>query len=213
MPKVSGYGGSSAAVNNGILDPFQGYDADVFALDQSTGKLNLVGRFASIRLTVRNNIEQYIEFNQRIERNLDGILQFGWVLERGMLDTRAFQQTFGYSKMTRTDRINRQTRLQISFLINAPELSGTSNNIDSSRDVSGEYVLTYCVPVEWSIDAVAGKSVIANRWQGLAEGFESVTRGDSDAILNPGTSLSNPSGSVSIKDRPTPFPWDVSASV
>lgn len=112
-------------VNNAILDPMQGFDADVWVIDQATGNYNLVGRFTSIQFTVRNATEPYLELNQRVPRLLDGEFQFGWVIERGMLDARVLEQTFGYNAITRELRNNRNVRFQISFSVAAPELQNS----------------------------------------------------------------------------------------
>ena len=115
---------TQAVPNNSILDPFQGYDADVWAVDQATGNWVLVGRFTSIELVFRNTTRPYIEFNQRVMRQLDGNFMIGWTMERGQLDSRVLQQTFGYSKISRSLRINRHPRMQIVFQINSPDIGG-----------------------------------------------------------------------------------------
>ena len=192
-----------AAVNNALLDPLQGYDADVWAVDQATGNYLLVGRFTSIQITIRNATEPYMEFNQRVPRYLDGEIQIGWVLERGQIDTRILEQTFGVSALTRELRLNRMPRFQITFEMNAHELDtvnaggstgpdyqadqGIIGNgglllgngpagYDQRRKASGQMMLTFCKVDSLTIGAMAGRSVIANRWEGLAEGIESVDR-------------------------------------
>ena len=240
-------------VNNAILDPFQGFDADVWVLDQGTGSYNLVGRFTSIQLTVRNATEPYLELNQRMPRLLDGEFQIGWVLERGMLDTRVLEQTFGYAAITRELRNNRNVRFQISFSVNAPELqastggtgeqatvnnkgglragnaidgsfaglvtSGTgssannANPYQSKRQAIGEYVLTFCKVDSWTMGINAGRNVIANRWEGMCEGIEYVTRANAK-VPDAGTFLSTISGAEGLKrgslalESLDPFPWD-----
>lgn len=186
-----------AAVNNAILDPFQGYDADVWVIDQATGQYHLVGRFTSIQITIRNATEPYLEMNQRIPRYLDGEIQIGWVLERGMVDTRVIQQTFGYSALTRELRLSRNPRFQITFEINAPELDKVGSVVHSSRSSlgngelfiqsnsagnfssrkgAGQLMLTYCKVDSLTFGATAGRNVIANRWEGLCEGIEEIDR-------------------------------------
>jgi hypothetical protein len=236
-------------VNNAILDPMQGFDADVWVLDQGTGAYNLVGRFTSIQLTVRNATEPYLELNQRMPRLLDGEFQIGWVLERGMLDTRVLEQTFGYAAITRELRNNRNVRFQISFSVNAPELqSNSGGNADSvsnraglrsqnavggfaglvtsgsggpegqnpfqaKRQAIGEYVLTFCKVDSWTMGINAGRNVIANRWEGMCEGIEYVTR-ENARIPDAGTFLSSISGAEGLRrgalalDSTDPFPWD-----
>ncbi len=209
---------AGAAINNAILDPFQGFDADIWMIDQATGNQLLVGRFTSIQITIRNATEPYMEFNQRMPRYLDGEIQIGWVIERGMLDARILQQTFGMSQMTREMRMNRSPRFQITFEVNAPELDNAAANggakfpfnpagskfsagaggdttLGSSlgngelafnnravggqspqesfnqRKGKGQIVLTFAKLDSFTMGAQAGRSVIANRWEGLAEGI------------------------------------------
>jgi hypothetical protein len=200
----------AAAVNDALLDPLQGYDADVWVLDQATGNYTLVGRFTSIQITIRNATEPYMEFNNRVPRYLDGEMQIGWVLERGQLDSRILQQTFGISALTREMRLSRMARFQITFELDAPELQQASNSSSTAgqysqnpqlyntttgtigngelflnsgptswnpnRQAAGQLMLTYCKVDSLTIGAMAGRSVIANRWEGLAEGIEEVNR-------------------------------------
>lgn len=221
-------------VNNAILDPMQGFDADVWVMDQATGKYNLVGRFTSIQFTVRNATEPYLELNQRVPRLLDGEFQFGWVIERGMLDARVLEQTFGYNAITRELRNNRNVRFQISFSVAAPELEtsgktvanendssfgevatnpSASQNVGSSfatRSAVGEYLLTFCKVDSFTLGINAGRNVIANRWEGMCEGIEYINRSRVDAGIfldsqNAFTALSIASNS---SREINPFPWD-----
>lgn len=243
LTATSGGGSSSNAglfgtpVNNAILDPMQGFDADVWVIDQATGNYNLVGRFTSIQFTVRNATEPYLELNQRVPRLLDGEFQFGWVIERGMLDARVLEQTFGYNAITRELRNNRNVRFQISFSVAAPELqtagrvvtdstldfgsrgNGTnitgqsdiiSNSTYSSRTAVGEYVLTFCKVDSFTLGINAGRNVIANRWEGMCEGIEYVNR----SRIDPGVFLNSQNAGTALKigaqtaNNINPFPWD-----
>lgn len=196
-----------AAVNNSLLDPLSGFDAEVWVVDQATGEYRLIGRFTSFQLTIRNATEPYLEFNQRVPRMLDGEFQIGWVLERGMVDARLIQQTFGVSAITRESRPSRSPRFQITLEFNAPELdedrtgstsfgntySEANNTVgngelylgslnpntsmsDTRRRASGQLMLTFCRVDSLVLGATAGRSVVANRWEGLAEGIEEIDR-------------------------------------
>ena len=233
--RLSGANNNSAAfktpINNAILDPLQGFDADVWVVDQGTGNYNLVGRFTSIQLTVRNATEPYLEMNQRVPRLLDGEFQFGWVLERGMLDSRVLEQTFGFNSITRELRNNRNVRFQISFSVNAAELQDSDASLNSgtaasaggsvtsdqtgsvynqSRHSTGEYVLTFCKVDSFTIGVNAGRNVIANRWEGMCEGIEYVPR----SLASPGVFLDSTRASDALSAAATsgstinPFPWD-----
>lgn len=177
--------------NNAILDPMQGFDSDVFALDQATGRQVLVGRFSSFQLTIRNATEPYMEMNQRVPRLLDGEFQFGWVLERGMVDTAIMEDVFGFSSISREMRPDRSPRIQLTFEVYAPNLSteqanGISNSnaertgeyltgvnrpLHSTRQTTGRYHLQNCKPDSVTIGVMAGRSVIATRIEGLCEGY------------------------------------------
>lgn len=172
-----------AAVNNAILDPLQGFDFDVYVQDQATGAQLLVGNFTSFQWTMRNATEPYMEFNQRVPRLLDGEFQFGWVLERGCIDIRFVQQTFGVNAIGRELRISRSPRFQITIEANAPELEGngftggaielanTNGYTSANRKAKGRYRLVYAKVDAFTFGAMAGRSVVANRWEGLCEGI------------------------------------------
>lgn len=187
-----------AAVNNAILDPLSGFDVDVFVQDQVTGAQMLAGSFTSFQFTVRNSTEPYMEFNQRIPRLLDGEYQFGWVLERGCIDVRFIEQTFGIDSMSREMRLNRSPRFQITVELNAPELDGNlSSHTGSGQDLTdsvsgdarkakGRYRLIYAKTDALTFGAMAGRSVVANRWEGLCEGimYSDSTTGWAGVSLN-----------------------------
>jgi len=223
-----------APINNAVLDPMQGFDADVYVLDQATGSYTMIGRFVSIQITIRNSTEPYLEFNQRVPRYLDGEFQIGWVLERGMLDYRALEHTFGLATISRSARLNRGTRFQITFSLNAEELqeasdsaTKTPDNIapsartfglaadkipeNTARKTKGKLRLTFCKVDSYTLGSTAGRSVIANRWEGVAEGIEEINSN----VLGAGTYLESVGGLAALtaganSDKTiNPFPWDL----
>jgi hypothetical protein len=215
-----------APINNAVLDPMQGFDADVWVLDQATGSYIMVGRFVSIQVSIRNSTEPYMEFNQRIPRYLDGEFQIGWVLERGMIDYRILQQTFGYSTISRIARVNRGVRFQISFSLNAPELNdnmpinmptttgtfGTGVTTASNRRKTvGKLRLTFCKVDSLTIGATSGRSVIANRWEGMAEGIEEVNSNvaGAGAYLDEVVGATAYANSTTADNAIKAFPWDL----
>jgi len=186
--------------NNAIMDPLQGYDADVWVIDQATGAWILTGRFTTIELVFRNTTRPYIELGQRVMRQLDGTFMMGWTMERGQLDGRVLQQTFGYSKIGRGLRVNRHPRMQITFQVNSPELHEEPNSPDKeglfsdssnanlfdgvssanatsgteigARNAESMVILKFCKVETFTLRAEAGDEILSNRWEGVAEGYE-----------------------------------------
>jgi len=210
--------GNKAALNNADLDPIQGFDADVFVVDQATGNLTLLGRFVSVQVTVQNDLKPYVELNQRVPRYLDGLMRIGFVLERGMLDARVLAQTFGYNAITREQRINRMPRFQITFSSGAPDLNNSQglngrdvyeNANGGQRNTNGDIVLTYCAVNTFQMGAQAGGEIIANRWEGMAEGIESKQRNVTiDTGVNLGNGVDADKALTYSQENYTPFPWD-----
>jgi hypothetical protein len=185
---------TKSVVNNALRDPLQGFDCDVYVIDQGTGQQVIIGRFVSFQMTVRNATEPYMEFNQRVARLLDGEFQFGWVLERGLIDVRILEDTFGLSSMSREQRISRSPRFTIVVEMNAPELDDATpaynspdNNPDfellvegrplgarSTRKAIASYRLMWAKPDALTMGFMAGRAVVATRWEGLCEGIEYV---------------------------------------
>lgn len=193
-------------VNNAMRDPLQGFDAEVYVLDQGSGQQLMVGRFTSFQLTVRNATEPYLEFNQRIPRMLDGEFQFGWVLERGLIDVRVLENVYGARSLYREQRLSRSPRMMINVELNAPELDegtvttgsgstfdasvepvvgGTSDLVQSrtNRKSIGTYRLTYAKVDSLTLGMMAGRSVIATRMEGLCEGAHFV---ETQNMIDPG---------------------------
>lgn len=217
----TGFGQQGLNLNNAIRDPLQGYDCDVWVVDQATGIQTLVGSFVSLQVIIRNSTEAYLELNQTVTRTLDGVWQFGWVMERGMIDTRILEQTWGISNIQREMRLGRMPRFMVTFDLNAPELNETANSNNSLRPVgevivgtaskfanarksTGQYRLVNCKVDSLTMDFRAGQTVIANRWEGLAEGItfidnSSIWAGVTNSLVesNNGASLIN-SGLIPI---------------
>ena len=202
--------GELASVNNAGRDPIQGFDCKVWVQDQATGFPVLLGNFTSIQLTVRNSTEPYLEFGQRVARMLDGEFQFGWVMEKGSLDIITLAETFGFSQITRDLQVSRSPRFSITFDVSAPELDevnskitrnkgNTNNSLNDilhnpyktaasgayKRRASGQIQLHFCKIDTYTMGAMAGQKVVANRWEGLAEGYflNDSTKQDSKTTL------------------------------
>ena len=167
---------------------------------------------------------------------LDGEMQFGWVLERGMLDTRILENTFGTNTITREQRLNRMPRMVLTLDINAPELdeqgnqysndplgqpfdlgaaggiiaAGTAGRFRTRRRAVGQYRIAFAKTDSLTLGAMAGRSVVAARWEGLSEGIyfiESESRIDPglsfDATYQTSQSLADPNQYVATSTRPS----------
>lgn len=191
-----------APVNNTGLDPLVGFDAEVWVTDVATGLIISVGKFQSATLSIRNATETYLELGQRIPIYLDGEIQIAWVLEQGLVDMGFLERYFGVDTISRDQYITRGPRFTISVDMNAAELTqATTTNIPSSSDnyatgsrnyftpgnanqyaynsstsrlAYGRYELQRCKLDSLSLGIMPGRRVIAQRWEGVAEGIRYV---------------------------------------
>jgi hypothetical protein len=197
-------------VNNAGIDPIQGYDIEVWAQyeggEPSGDNLALFGRFQTLTLSIRDATETYLELGERLPTYLNGEIQIAWVLEQGLVDLRFLQRTFGVTKMSRSDLLDRSPRFQISFDVNAQGLRegnfttvGTPYNprnlisrtsptlLESNRSSKGRIELNRCKVDSVSMGAMAGRRVAALRWEGVAEGWQFVDSEQPDVSLVTGT--------------------------
>ena len=219
-----------APVNNASLDPLQGFDVEVWVTDLFSGKVLDIGQFQSCTLTVRNATETYLPLGQRIPTYLDGEMQIAWVLERGKLSANFMEAWFGTNNINKDQYLTRGPRFQISIDLNAVELQQpiqTKYVIDSKREESknvdffsppsiqsfidpiernktgkGRLEIVRCKLDSFSEGIMPGRRVIANRWEGVAEGlvyqevsaqeFKEVARRDFVGVNTPNVTVDNP---------------------
>lgn len=191
-----------AVVNNTGLDPFQGFDVEVWATDLATGRILDIGQFQSCTFTVRNATETYLPLGQRIPSYYDGEIQIAWVLERGKLNTDYLDAWFGTNDINKDRYLSRGPRFQITIDYNATELQAggidnttyvinsrklDSRNLFDPRQASSSQPEYLIDPenvnakgrinlVRCKLDSLAegimpGRRIIANRWEGVAEGI------------------------------------------
>ena len=180
-----------SSVNDGRRAPLQGYDTTVYIMDQASGILLPFGEFTGFQHTIRNATEPYLPLGNRSISLLDGEFQIGWVVEQGKINLDVVQDFLGYSYVGPAVRIGRSPRYQIVIEYNAAELnekgtipgyvgndtlggSGLSNSFNGApkageRTTVGRYVFGYCKIDAYTSGAMAGRSVIADRLEGLAE--------------------------------------------
>lgn len=171
---------TSASVNNGRLQPLQGMDTIVYIQDQSNGKLIQFGEFTGFQYTIRNATEPYLPLGHRTLTLLDGEIQIGWVAEQGKINLDALPQIMGYNFIGPTVRIGRSPRFQIVVEYRANELDQKvirnqavllDGDADATRAAIGRYVFSFCKVDAFTSGAMAGRTVIADRIEGLAEGW------------------------------------------
>lgn len=176
------------------MDPLQGQDVQVF-VSTASGAQILVGSFTSILVRFVNVTETYIELNQRVPRHLDGEINIVWQLERGMLNMNVLQDTFGFFQVNgqaygidRSQKVPRARRFNISFASTVSpddflpgEFAGGQNGMMMAMAGNAglgnvppfkTYHLLGCKVDTFSFGATAGRSVVANQWQGTAEGYQ-----------------------------------------
>jgi hypothetical protein len=182
----------SSAVNNGRRQPLQGFDVVVYVQDQGTGNIIPLGEFTGFQYTIRNATEPYLTVGSRNLQFLDGEIQIGFGMEQGKINLDSLYYLIGFAAITPVIRIGRSPRFQIIVEYNAPELDesqgqvgyaptdvlsssgGTASftgNTNVGRVAAGRYVFQMCKIDAITSGVMAGRSVIADRIDGLAEGW------------------------------------------
>lgn len=201
------------SVNNGRRAPLQGFDTVVYFQDQQTGTMIPFGEFTGFQYTIRNATEPYLPLGHRNLSLLDGEFQIGFVAEQGKINLEATPLALGYNFVGPILRFGRSPRFQIVIEYNAPELdesngipgygqydiisdvvttgfggTGTNNSADAARRITtGRYIFSAAKIDAFTSGAMAGRSVIADRLEGLAEGFSFESLTQDEAIFNRAT--------------------------
>jgi hypothetical protein len=166
---------TNRSVNVGGHDPIQGYDVGVWVEDKGRGhKHVLMGQFTNIVISVKNASEPYLAVGSRQPLYLDGEIQIAFTLEKGLLDTRVFTETFGFKTFDRNNRYIRSPRFKITFAVDPVDwstLDEDAKNFDElhRRYSAGRFVLEFCKIDTWTMGAQAGRSIVANQWHGVAQ--------------------------------------------
>lgn len=219
-----------AVVNNATLDPLAGFDVEVWCTDLATGRILDVGQFQSCTYTIRNATETYLPLGTRSPRYYDGEIQIAWVLERGKLSTDYLEAWFGTSDISAERYLSRGPRFQITIDFNAVELlsnvNGNTYVVNSEtkpsanffkpptnqgylipeRSSKGQLHLTRCKLDSMSTGIMPGRRIIADRWEGVAEGIwhqNESAQGTKDSLRNAflkGQSQTNSGLNVSLNN-------------
>lgn len=139
-------------------DPIQGFDVSVMIIGPNGPEM--AGEYQEVEFSIKNDIEKYLELNERIHRILDGEIQISGKLKRGWTSINIVKQVFGASTMRRGERLPRSPRFVITCSIKAPE-----------KGLNGRYKFEQVVIPELSISVSQGKGVAKKDLSFEAEGF------------------------------------------
>lgn len=170
-------------------DPIQGFDVEVYSVSQNgdvgvglDSDAQLQGTFTSLMFKVVNQTETYLPLNSRLPRHLDGEFIFVWAAEQGLVTSNFMVNSFGkaFADAVNTGRgykVPRMERFRLIFAINTGEDTqdiSRFNNDNFPAQLGGlkYFMLDNCRVDTYSFGVTAGRHVVANSWQGTAEGLK-----------------------------------------
>ncbi|MGG1600576.1 hypothetical protein [Paenibacillus naphthalenovorans] len=139
--------------------PAQGFDVSVQIVGPNGPEL--VGEYQEMDINIKNDVEEYLEMNERIAAILDGEIKIDGKLKRGLMNMDVVRRVYGTPVMRRGERIPPQPRFVITFSINAPE-----------KGLVGRFKLLQVIIPDLTISAQAGKGVVSKELSYRAEGIE-----------------------------------------
>ncbi len=139
--------------------PVQGNDVSVQIVGPNGPEL--VGEFQEIDINIKNDVEEYLEMNERIAMILDGEIKIDGKLKRGLLNTDIIRRVYGVTSMKRGERIPQQPRFVVTCSIDAPE-----------KGLVGRFRLMDVIMPDLTVSVKAGKSVVSKDISYRAEGIE-----------------------------------------
>lgn len=140
------------------MDPVQGFDVSVSVLGKYGPEL--AGEYEEVEIKIKNDVEKYLETNERIGRLLDGEIEIDGKLVRGWMNTNIISRVYGVSAMRRGTRIPSSPRFTITCTVNAPE-----------KGLSGRIRIEQALIPELSLAIKAGKGVVKKDLSYKAEGI------------------------------------------
>lgn len=140
------------------IDPVQGFDVSVTII--GTNGPELVGEYKEIKISVKNDTEEYLATGERIARILDGEIKIDGELKRGWMNTDIIGRVFGYSALRRGEKIGASPRFTISCSVD-----------NADKMLSGRIRLEQVVIPEISLSIKAGKGVVEKDLKFKAEGI------------------------------------------
>ena len=119
----------------------------------------LAGEYQEVDIEIENDVEEYIETNERIARLLDGTIKISGKLKRGWIDTDIVGRVFGYTALRRGESIGAQPRFTITCTVNS-----------DAKGLNGAIKLEQAVLPKLSLAIKAGKGVVDKDLTYRAEG-------------------------------------------
>lgn len=138
--------------------PIQGFDVSVQVIGPNGPEL--VGEYQECEFSVKNEIEEYLELNERIPQILDGEIKIEGKIKRGWMSMNVLNSVFGTSTLRRGERPPASPRFVIIFSVNAPE-----------KGLSGRYKFEQAIIPELAIGIAAGKGAVKKDLSFRAEGI------------------------------------------
>jgi len=141
-----------------MSDPIQGSDVSITVMGPNGPEL--AGEYQEVDIEVENDVEEYLETNERIARLLDGVVKISGKLKRGWIDVDIIGRVFGYTALRRGEKIGAQPRFTITCTVN-----------NSDKGLSGAVKLEQAVLPKLSLAIKAGKGVVDKDLTYRAEGI------------------------------------------
>ncbi len=138
--------------------PIQGFDVSVQVIGD--GGPQLAGEFQECEFSIKNDVEEYLELNERIAQLLDGEIKIEGKLKKGWVSMNVVNTAFGAGTLRRGERTPASPRFVVIFSVNAPE-----------KGLSGRYKFEQAVFPDLSISIAAGKGVVKKDLGFRAEGI------------------------------------------
>lgn len=139
-------------------DPIQGFDVSISVMGPNGPEL--AGEYQEMDINIKNDIEEYLETNERVARILDGVISISGKLKRGWMNTDIISRVYGYTALRRGEKIGASPRFTISCSVE-----------NSDKGVSGRLRLEQVVIPELAIAIKQGKGVVSKDLTYKAEGI------------------------------------------
>ena len=141
-----------------MTKPIQGFDVSVQVIGPNGPEL--AGEYQECEFSVKNDVEEYLELNERISMLLDGEIKIEGKVKRGWISMNIVRSVFGSGTLRRGQRQPASPRFVIIFSVNTPE-----------KGLSGRYKFEQAVFPDLAISVAAGKGVVKKDLSFKCEGL------------------------------------------